>query len=147
MLSPTALLTQTIVVNIGAGEAVTVTTASGIFTQTGAFGAAGNPAHITINLLPDGIHDLTVTARVRTSSVAGCTFGGYTLTTQQDRNGGALRIVQGNGTARAAFLPMVQRTGATATPTVTPTRTPTPAPTATNTSAARLPGDPQGDNQ
>ena len=140
--SPTDLFTQTIVVHIGNGEAVTVTTAAGVFTQTGAFAATGNPARVPIHLLPDSVHDLTVAARVRTMSGGGCTFGGYTLSTQQDRNGDMLRIVQ--GTARTAYLPVVQRASATATP--TPTITPiapvastpiwTPTPTATHTPPA-----------
>ena len=140
--SPTDLFTQTIVVHIGNGEAVTVTTAAGVFTQTGAFAATGNPARVPIHLLPDSVHDLTVAARVRTISGGGCTFGGYTLSTQQDRNGDMLRIVQ--GTARTAYLPVVQRASATATP--TPTITPiapvastpiwTPTPTATHTPPA-----------
>lgn len=142
--SPTDLLTQTVAVNIGNGEAVTVTAASGVFTQAGAFDAAGNPARVTINLLPNVANALTVTARVRTTSGGGCTYGGYTLTTQQDRNGGALRIVQGNGAARTAYLPMIRRSDATPTPTATPTRTPistpthTLTPTATITPAARV---------
>lgn len=127
VISPTDLLTQTIVVNIGNGEAVTVTTALGVFTQTGVFGVAGNPARITIDLLPNSTHDLTVAARVRTIGGGGCTYGGYTLSTQQDRNGGALRIVQNNGAALTAYLPMVQRAAATATPTPPATPTPTPA--------------------
>ncbi|MBU6349689.1 MAG: hypothetical protein KGS73_06020 [Chloroflexi bacterium] len=139
VLSPTELLTQTIVVHIGNGEAVTVTAAGGVFTQTGAFAATGNPARVTINLLPNSVHDLTVAARVRTTSGGGCTFGGYTLSTQQDRYGAVLRIVQGR--VRAAYLPVVQHAAATATPTATPTATltatPTATPTATGTAVAR----------
>jgi len=131
VVSPTDRLTQTIVVNIGNCETVTVTTASGVFTATGSFGAVGNPASVAIDLLPGVTHDLTVAARVRSSSSGGCPFGGYTLTTQQDRNGGALRIVQQAAGVQRGFLPVIQRSAATATPTPTPTATSTSTPTST----------------
>ena len=137
VVSPTDRLTQTIVVNIGNGEAVTVTAASGVFTATGSFGAAGNPARVAIDLLPGVTHDLTVAARVRSSGSGGCPFGGYTLTTQQDRNGGALRIVQQAAGVQRSFMPVVQRSAPTPTSTPTPTAvvtsTQTPTPTATRT--------------
>ena len=48
----------------------------------------------TIDLLPDTIHDLQVSGRVRQTTGGGCTFGGYVLSTTQDRNGDPLRIDQ-----------------------------------------------------
>lgn len=120
VISPTSLLTQTIRVAIGNGEAVTVTTQTGVFTTTGTFGAM-HPALVTINLAPNATNDLTVTARVRQISLpGGCPAGGYTLQTTRDRDGGPLRIVQQSATA-------------TPTPTASLTATPTPTPTATGT--------------
>lgn len=120
VLSPTDQLTQTVVVNIGNGEAVTVTTASGVFTTTGNFGAAGNPALVPIDLLPGITHDLTVAAYVRATNSGGCPFGGYTLTTRQDRNGDALRIVQQGDAVQQGYLPLIERSAAVSMPTLTP---------------------------
>jgi hypothetical protein len=126
VLSPTDRLTQTVVVNIGNGEAVTVTTASGVFAVAGNFAAAGSPAHVPIDLLPGVVHDLTVAARVRTMNQGGCPFGGYTLTTQQDRNGVALRIVQQGAGVTQGYLPLIERSAVTPAPTLAPTLLPTP---------------------
>ncbi len=86
--SPTDLLTQTIEVSLGNSEMITITTESGVFT------AADGP--ITIDLLPNTTHHLQVTGRVRviTGSIPGCTYGGYTLSTERDVNGDMLEIVQ-----------------------------------------------------
>ena len=92
--SPTDKLSQTIVVRIGYGEEVTVITESGTFTATGNFDAYANPALVEITLLPNTIHNLQVSARVRTITTGGCPYGGYTLTTTTDRQGAALTIVQ-----------------------------------------------------
>ena len=67
---------------------------SGVFTATGSFDASANPARITVDLLPDTVHDLMVSGRVRQTTTGGCDFGGYTLSTTQDRNGDPLRIEQ-----------------------------------------------------
>lgn len=94
VISPTDLLTQTITVRIGNGEAVTVTAESGVFTATGSFSAYGNPARVTIDLLAGVTHNLEVQARVRKIEQAGCTYGGYTLSTARDRYGQPLVIEQ-----------------------------------------------------
>jgi hypothetical protein len=115
--SPTDLLAQTLIVGIGNGDAVTVTTASGVFTRTGDFGAYGNPARVEISLLPDTTHHLSVAAHVRrVIGWGGCVYGDYTLSTDRDRTGAPLIIQQ----VAAAETP---------TPTVTPTSTATPTPT------------------
>lgn len=106
VISPTGLLTQTLTVYLGNGEAVTVTSPSGAFGMTGAFDANANPAQVTIDLLPDTLHELTVNGRVREVTVNGCTFGGYTLQTTQDRNGDPLDILQ---VLRQLFLPLIER--------------------------------------
>jgi len=92
--SPTDKLSQTIVVRIGYGEEVTVVTESGTFTATGNFDAYSNPALVEITLLPNTVHNLQVSARVRTITTGGCPYGGYTLTTTTDRQGAPLTIVQ-----------------------------------------------------
>lgn len=92
--SPTDKLSQTIVVRIGYGEEVTVLTESGTFTATGNFDAYSNPALVEITLLPNTVHNIQVSARVRTITTGGCPYGGYTLTTTTDRQGAPLTIVQ-----------------------------------------------------
>ena len=88
VISPTDLLTQTLIVRIGNGDAVTVTTASGVFTRTGSFNAYGNPALVVLTLLPDTTHQLAVEAHVRPIGAwGGCMYGDYTLSTNRDRNG------------------------------------------------------------
>lgn len=94
VISPTDLLTQTITVWIGNGETVTVTAESGVFTITGDFDVYGNPALVTIDLLPGVTHHLTVTAWVKEVWQNGCKYGGYTRGTQDDRYGQPLTIIQ-----------------------------------------------------
>lgn len=100
--SPTDQLTQVITVHIGKGEEVTVVTESGTFTVTGDFSYDINPAFVEIALLPDTVHHLEVTAKVRrgpgSSPVENCMYGGYTLSTTTDRKGDPLIIVQGKPT-------------------------------------------------
>ncbi len=112
VISPTGLLTQTIAVRIGNGEAVTVTAESGVFTATGSFGVYGAPALLPIDLLPDMTHHLQVQARVRTVYQWGCKYGGYTLSTSWDRYGAPLVIEQVRATATPLprlYLPLILR--------------------------------------
>lgn len=112
VISPTGLLTQTITVRIGNGEAVTVTAESGVFTATGSFGVYGAPALVPIDLLPDLTHHLQVQARVRTVYQWGCKYGGYTLSTSWDRYGAPLVIEQVRATATPRprlYLPLILR--------------------------------------
>ena len=121
--SPTNLLMQTVVVRVSNGEAVTVTTESGVFTTTGSFDVNTNPARVEVTLRPNTLHHLTVTARIRQYTRPGmgeCLFGGGTLTTDADRNGKAL-VIQQTSTAEATptpkaghnvFLPMGLRSHA-----------------------------------
>jgi hypothetical protein len=98
--SPTDQLTQVITVYIGNGEAVTIETESGTFTVTGAFNHHTNPASLEIPLLPNTVQHLKVIAKVK-SGLHGfndCTYGGYTLTTTNDKNGAPLTIAQGQAT-------------------------------------------------
>jgi hypothetical protein len=93
--SPTELMSQTLIVRIGNGDAVTVTTASGVFTRTGDFSAYGNPALVELKLHPNVIHTLHVAAHVRRmAGWGGCMYGDYTLSTDRDRNGEPLIIQQ-----------------------------------------------------
>ncbi|HOU40679.1 MAG TPA: hypothetical protein PK829_05380 [Promineifilum sp.] len=91
--SPTDALTQIITVDLGNGEAITVTTESGVFTVP--FDAF--PKEIEITLLPNTTHNLTVEGKVRQVQQGDCTYGGYTLTTTTDRNGAPLVIEQNSG--------------------------------------------------
>ena len=103
--SPTHLLTQTITVWIGNGEFVSVTARSGTFNVTGAFNTYNHPAGVTMTLLSNTTHSLTVSATVRTSNEGGCIYGGYTLSTTGDRNGLPLTIVQLGG--KSVYLPIL----------------------------------------
>jgi hypothetical protein len=88
--SPTDELTQVITVDLGTGEAITVTTESGTFTAP--FDTF--PKEIEITLLPDTTHNLTVEGKVREVVQGDCVYGGYTLSTTTDRNGAPLVIEQ-----------------------------------------------------
>lgn len=87
--SPTSELKQTITAELGNAEIITVTTESGTFTAPG-----GYPAAIEIMLLPNTVHHLEVTGRVKEVQQGDCTYGGYELTTTRDRNGNELVIEQ-----------------------------------------------------
>ncbi len=88
--SPTGELSQIITVDLGNGEAITITTESGTFTAP--FDTF--PKEIEIELLPDTTHNLTVEGRVREVVQGECTYGGYTLSTTRDRYGDPLVIEQ-----------------------------------------------------
>ena len=98
--SPTDQLSQVITVYIGNGEEVTIKTESGTFTVAGEFNHHSNPALVEITLLPNTVHHLEVTASVK-SGLTGpgdCLYGGYILTTTNDKNGAPLIIAQGAAT-------------------------------------------------
>jgi len=104
-------------VRAGNSDSVTVTLESGSFTVTGSFSTT-NPALVTVTLQPNTTHHLTVSAHIKTTvGTGGCTYGGYTLNTGNDRFGTPLTIAQSNGTPP------------TNTPTITPTATRTNTPT------------------
>ncbi len=126
VISPTGLLTQTITVRIGNGEAVmemarlikspdellAMRRAIVACTATGSFGVYGAPALLPIDLLPDMTHHLQVQARVRTVYQWGCKYGGYTLSTSWDRYGAPLVIEQVRATATPRprlYLPLILR--------------------------------------
>lgn len=105
--SPTQHLTQTILVYLGNGEAVTVTCESGTFHQQGLFSAYGTPARVAIDLLPETEHHLKVSGKVRIiSDHNGCIYGGYTLYTTHDRHGKPLWIEQ-RPLVPALWLPLM----------------------------------------
>jgi hypothetical protein len=106
VISPTSLLTQTIAIYAGNALTVTVSSEAGNVKQTS---GSTWPARITINLVPETTHHLTVTAQIPLRIVNGCPFGGYSLQTTRDKFGQLLTIVQSGGAP------------ATATPTVTAT--------------------------
>ena len=88
--SPTGELSQTITVDLGNGETITITTESGTFTAP--FDTF--PKEIEIDLLPDTIHNLTVEGRVREVVQGECVYGDYMLRTTTDRYGDPLVIEQ-----------------------------------------------------
>jgi hypothetical protein len=91
--SPTDLLTQTITVWLGNGEAITISSQSGTFTQTGNF-ASNYPAHIPIKLKLGKWHYLQVSGKVKRLVVGDCIYGNYPLRTSLDKNGKSLAIFQ-----------------------------------------------------
>jgi len=98
--SPTDQLMQVITVYIGNGEEVTIETESGTFTITGQFNHHTTPAQVEITLLPNTVHHIEVTAKVRSGLTGSgdCTYGGYILRTTYDKNGVPLIIEQGQAT-------------------------------------------------
>ena len=82
-------------VYIGNGEQVIITAESGTFVAEGSYSTlAGRPAQVEVTLLPGVTHHLDVVARVKEVTAGGCPYGGYTLTTMRDRDGGPLEITQ-----------------------------------------------------
>lgn len=128
VISPTDRFTQSITVNLGNWEAVTVTAPSGVFAVQN--NNLDSPAHVTIALLANTEHELRVSGAVRAWGYGGCLYPGYTLETTQDRSGSPLIIVQASTTVPTA-------TG-TATPSPTATATPTSSQTATKTPSSTL---------
>lgn len=103
--SPTSLLDQPITIRIGNGDAVTITAESGVFTTTGIFNAYANPAVVTMTLLSNTTHHLSVQAHVRSINQGGCIYGNYTLSTSVDQLGAPLTIVQ--ILERKMYLPFI----------------------------------------
>ena len=94
VISPTHGTLQVIIVRIGHGDSVTVSSEAGTSTLTGNFSTM-NPALVTVPLLSDTTHHLTVSAHVEpVTGPGGCVYGNYTLTTRVDRLGAPLTIVQ-----------------------------------------------------
>lgn len=91
--SPTDQLSQTIMVYVGYGVEVTIVAESGTFSITGSFTAYSNPASVEITLLPNTVHHLKVSAKIRAEG-NGCVYS-YHLSTMVDRYGNPLTIVQG----------------------------------------------------
>jgi hypothetical protein len=107
--SPTDAFTQVVTVWIGHGECVTVSTKSGTFTSLGDFDADKNPALVTIDLLTNTLHFLSVTGTIRHISASdGCIYGGYNLYTWYDRYGKPLVIAQ--ATRQKIYLPIILKT-------------------------------------
>jgi hypothetical protein len=88
--SPTGETSQVVSAELGNGEVITITTESGTFVAP----VTTLPTEITVDLLPNTTHNLTVEGRVSEIQQGDCTYGGYTLTTTRDRDGGPLVIEQ-----------------------------------------------------
>jgi hypothetical protein len=96
-------LSQVVTAHLGNGEAVTVViTESGTFTATGNFSYFGNPALVTVNLIPNSTHHLQVFGRVKPFTIEGCAYDGYTLSAP----GGPFIIVQ---LSHSVYLPSVAK--------------------------------------
>ncbi len=108
--SPTDLFNQVIVVRVGNSDSVTVEAESGSFNLIGSF-STGAPAYVSIALLPNVTHHLTVSAHIRPWSWNECQYPGYTLTTHVDKNGNQLTLVQQGGEpfSHWLFLPWLAR--------------------------------------
>jgi hypothetical protein len=117
--SPTNELQQVLSVRIGLGELVTVTNDNVTYVATGDF-VSSQPVFITITLKPDQNNKLTVAAQVKTIQQGNCTYGGYVLRTERDRNGTSLTIVHQSAPIASPTSLAVQ----TITPTIAP-KTPT----------------------
>jgi hypothetical protein len=89
--SPTDQTSQVITVRAGRSDSVTVTHEFGSVTVTG----EAYPALVTVPLEVGATHHLRVSAHIKvTTGPGGCTYGGYTLSTTNDRFGAPLTIVQ-----------------------------------------------------
>ncbi len=88
--SPTNLLTQTIKINIGNGDRVTVTATSPASTTV----ISSETLVVEVPLQVNATTRLTVEAHVRDMSSGGCKFGDYVLRTERDRDGKLLEITQ-----------------------------------------------------
>lgn len=103
--SPTNLLSQTIVVYNGNAESIDVSSESGVFTLTG---NVGTPAEIPIDLLPNLVHHLVVSAHFPPFGIGDCQYEGYTLSRQFDKFGAPLVIIQ---LGQSYYLPFVNNGG------------------------------------
>ncbi len=119
--SPTDQLTQMLTIYSRNTERLDITSEAGTATIV-ADAYVPYPAQVTINLLPNTTHHLTVTAYI--PGYSNCAGISYTVSTTVDKNGAPLTIVQGPA-------------GPTATPTATATRTRTPTRTATGPTPTR----------
>ena len=100
-------LTETVVVHIGDGDAVTVTCESGVYGVQGSFDTYAHPARVEVALFPLATHHLAVEAHVRRVEKWGCIYGGYTLRTSHDRYGDPLVIRQWSESGSKRYLPLI----------------------------------------
>jgi len=92
--SPTDALVQVITVRAGNSDSVTVDLETGSFTVTGNF-STSNPALVAVPLQADTEHHLTVSAHIKPQTGnGGCSYGNYVLSTEKDRYGSPLTILQ-----------------------------------------------------
>jgi hypothetical protein len=82
----TSETTVLVKVTLGNIEEVTVLTESGTFSST--------TGEVEVTLLPNTVHHLEVRGKVREVERGGCAYGGYTLTTTNDKDGNPLVIEQ-----------------------------------------------------
>jgi hypothetical protein len=99
--SPTYVRSQVVRVWLGNGEVVTITAESGVFTATDGFW----PAEVEVALLPGVTHHLAVAGRVQVGPPP-CCYGGYTLSTTDDRYGNPL-IIQHQPLPARLYLPLI----------------------------------------
>ncbi len=111
VITLTQEFSQTIIIRLGNGEVVTVTSESGVYSKADSFGFVSNPALVDIWLLPNTTHHLAVYGKVRQVNVDGCLYGGYTLFRDVDRNYNPLVITQVSSIEfnYQAFLPVISK--------------------------------------
>ncbi len=90
--SPTDADTQNVIIH-GYFDTATIQTESGTFSSVP--NPNGYGLMVTVKLLPNTTHHLTVTAHVPLSTSDYCTYGGYTMTVVTDKDGNPLTIVRG----------------------------------------------------
>ncbi len=103
-----SVLTQTLTISLNNGETITVTAPAAIFVAAGGASGLPVPATVEIDLHPDSLNSLQGQGRVRVVQQNGCTYGGYTLTTSQDRLGNPL-VIQQQSASHALYLPVLRR--------------------------------------
>jgi hypothetical protein len=101
--SPTRGLTQSVTVRMILGEAVTITSESGVLTWYGSFDDGGNPARVIVPLITNTTHHLRVRAYSGGLRGGSCLIASFTAETTLDRDNNPLTIVQ---VGRHLYLPL-----------------------------------------
>jgi WD40 repeat protein len=92
LTSPTDQLTQVVQIFPGNYQTAVIEMETGTFT---AEFKGGEGAKVEVTLLPNTVHHLKLTVKVRQSQNNGCSYGGYTMTVFQDVDKKPLEIIQG----------------------------------------------------
>jgi hypothetical protein len=104
VISPTGLITQTITARFHNAEKMTVLSDTGSFSTN-----CSGLCQVTIFLKPNTTNNLTVVGKYREIVQGDCVYGGYSLSTDSDKDGNPLAIEQVNGTLYSLSLPILIR--------------------------------------